>query len=872
MSGMPTEVQPLLSPCHSNVNDGNYREGKLSTFLGVVVPCILSIFSVILFLRLGFVVGQAGFLTVIGMLVLAYGLVCMTVLSISAISTNGAVKGGGAYFMISRALGPELGGSIGIIFYFANVFASALYVIGFTEAVINNFGPDGELANAIPGSTWWQYLYGSLVLLFCLIVCVFGAGIFAKTSLIIFLAVMVAISSSVVSFIAQKAFAVNNQSILNENETVLNFAYTGWDIETFRKNLYTNYTEDITTGIKQDFQSVFAVLFNGCTGIMAGANISGDLKNPSKAIPLGTLLACGVTFIVYILLVTFTSFTCSRGLLLNNYNYIQAINLCPPLITIGVFAATLSAALSTLIGASRILEAVARDDILGIFTRPFAKLTKKGEPLRCLLLSWFFVQIIIIAKELNAIAPIVTMFYLLSYGATNFACFLLRVASAPNFRPTFRFYSWHQALFGLIGCLVLMFFINALYATISIAVMIVLFVIISVRGPVTPWGDLSQAVIYHQVRKYLLRLDVRKEHVKYWRPQILLLVSNPRSCYPLIDFINNLKKGGLYILGNVIVGRFCESTLEKHRSQFLGWLSFADKRHLKAFVEITTANCVRDGARNLMLTSGLGGMKPNTVVLGFYDNSVPFDTTESYLQELSQNSSHFSFLFRNRNFDTFEDEFKQLTSNFPSLRCNDSQQLSSHDYVGIIKDAIMMQKNVLIVRNFHNLKKISSSSIDIWPFSASSDVYDNTYYLVLQLGCILHMVPHWSNLKLRVLAVSDNQVMEESLYDRIQKLLKDLRIPAEVKVVTFNSKLSPSIHANSHGSDCIQCVNPTPSQVNRLIRTHSSNASVIFTSLPQIPNRENEYTCFLSEIDKLSENLPPIVMAHGTKTVTCTSV
>ncbi|EDV21701.1 uncharacterized protein TRIADDRAFT_59688 [Trichoplax adhaerens] len=455
MSGMPTEVQPLLSPCHSNVNDGNYREGKLSTFLGVVVPCILSIFSVILFLRLGFVVGQAGFLTVIGMLVLAYGL-----------------------------------------------------CIKFT---------------AIPGSTWWQYLYGSLVLLFCLIVCVFGAGIFAKTSLIIFLAVMVAISSSVVSFIAQKAFAVNNQSILNENETVLNFAYTGWDIETFRKNLYSNYTEDITTGIKQDFQSVFAVLFNGCTGIM----------------------------------VTFTSFTCSRGLLLNNYNYIQAINLCPPLITIGVFAATLSAALSTLIGASRILEAVARDDILDLIP-----------------------QIIIIAKELNAIAPIVTMFYLLSYGATNFACFLLRVASAPNFSTL---------------------------------------------------------------------LDI---------------------------YVTIIERVAL--------------TNEKHRSQFLGWLSFADKRHLKAFVEITTANCVRDGARNLML---------------------------------------------------------------------DSQQLSSHDYVGIIKDAIMMQKNVLIV-------------------------------------------------------------------------------------VTFNSKLSPSIHANSHGSDCIQCVNPTPSQVNRLIRTHSSNA----------------------------KNLPPIVMAHGTKTVTCTSV
>jgi potassium/chloride transporter 9 len=189
--------------------------------------------------------------------------------------------------------------------------------------------------------------------------------LFAKTTFIIFVAVMFSIITALISFSTVKSqhIPLPPDNPLS-NITNLTFAYTGFNFTTFVTNLRGNYTIDYSQPDNPNslnFETVFAILFNGCTGIMAGANISGDLKNPSVAIPQGTLLACGITFCIYIILFTFSAFTCEPGLLINNYNYLQAINLEPAFITIGVFCATLSAALATLIGGSRILYALAKD-------------------------------------------------------------------------------------------------------------------------------------------------------------------------------------------------------------------------------------------------------------------------------------------------------------------------------------------------------------------------------------------------------------------------------------------------------------------------------------------------------------------------------
>ncbi|XP_014822428.1 PREDICTED: solute carrier family 12 member 9-like [Poecilia mexicana] len=296
---------------------------KLSVFFGVVVPTLLSMFSVVVFLRIGFVVGQAGLYQAILMFVVAYFIISMTVLSVCAISTNGALDAGGAYYMISRALGPEFGGSIGIMFFFANVCGSALFVLGLVEAIMGTFGipEDPTVApsphQVLPSGYWWSLLYGTGILLLCLIVCLVGAHIYAKATFVIFLVVISVLIMIFISFFVVKPKPVTLPSPFKPSNgtgpvypTTANF--TGFKLETLMGNLYAGYVEDYTTGKMMSFATVFAVMFNGCTGIMTGSNMSGDLKNPSFSIPRGTITAVIFTYIIYNLLCVMVACSCDR--------------------------------------------------------------------------------------------------------------------------------------------------------------------------------------------------------------------------------------------------------------------------------------------------------------------------------------------------------------------------------------------------------------------------------------------------------------------------------------------------------------------------------------------------------------------------------
>ncbi|XP_070830792.1 solute carrier family 12 member 9-like [Chaetodon trifascialis] len=919
----PNDVSPHsgAKPCKEGQRRPDKTARKLGVVFGVVIPTLLSMFSVVVFLRIGFVVGQAGLFQAIVMFLVAYFIITMTVLSVCAISTNGALDAGGAYYMISRALGPEFGGSIGIMFFFANVCGSALYVLGLVEAVMSSFGiPEAVpgLHQVLPSGYWWSLLYGTVLLFLCFIVCLVGAHIYAKATFIIFIIVTTVLASIFISFFIVGPTVVILPDTLNS--TSLSTAnYSGFQLHTLKGNLLPSYTVDYTTGAMMSFASVFAVMFNGCTGIMAGSNMSGDLKNPSYSIPRGTLTAVLITFITYNVLSLLAACSCDRHLLQRDYSFLGDINIWPPLVTVGVYSSTVSAAMSNLIGASRILYALSKDNLFGGVLALVRKTSRSGNPWASVLVSWLLVQVVLFAGKLNTIAGIVTIFFLLVYAAVSLACLALEWASAPNFRPSFRCFTWHTCTLGILGCLVMMFLINAIYAFASIAFMLLLTMLIHYLGPISNWGYISQALIFHQVRKYLLMLDVRKEHVKFWRPQILLVVANPRSCTGLMTFINDLKKSGLYVLGHVKLGVLDRLPSDPLQSSYDSWLSLVDHLNIKAFVNLTLADSVRHGVQNLLFITGFGAMRPNTLVLGFYDDCTPQD----HLQGKILLSTGYGLDAVSPSIDPGE----QRSPCFPSVRgAEEPKDLQEEEYVSVIADAVKMGKNVTLARYFNqfNREEVLGSGgkirghrsmpgpfVDVWPLNLlrpdSTGYVDICSLFLLQMAGVLHETRAWSQARLRLfLCVEAGCSLKVEEETKLRAMLKELRLSAQVQTVTWDQVVA--LHwqrqegkerenlveaaqnedrrdrneeeeavkedgVKQFPNNAAQLTDEYICAVNSLIRRHGApQPAVRFLYLPRPPADTSRYHAYLHHVDLLSRDLGPTLLIHGVTPVVTTDL
>nr|XP_033815560.1 solute carrier family 12 member 9-like isoform X2 [Geotrypetes seraphini] len=828
---------------------------RLSTFVGVVVPTLLSMGSVVLLLRLGFVIGQSGLYETLGMLVVAYAIISMTVLSVCAISTNGALDAGGVYYMISRALGPEFGGAIGIMFFMANVCGSGLYVLALVEAIVDDFGiPPGQsmgtAVQALPRSYWYEFLYGTILLLFCLLVCLVGTSVYSKATFLIFLIVVVVLGSIFISFFAMKKKAVS-LIIAEDNTTrLLNGSFTGFKFSTLENNLKR------------------------------------DLKNPSYSIPRGTISAVIFTYVVYNLLSFLTSCTCDRTLLQNDYGFLRDINIWHPFVTIGIYSSTLSAAMSNLIGASRILYALAKDDLFGKFLVPAKKTSHGRNPWAAVVISWFVVQLVLFSGKLNTIATIVTIFFLLVYATVNLACLALEWASAPNFRPAFRYFTWYTCVLGIVGCGLMMFFINPVYATASIAFLLVLLLALHYTSPSSSWGYISQALIFHQVRKYLLLLDVRKDHVKFWRPQMLLMVSNPRTCMRLISFVNDLKKSGLFVLGHVEVEDLDVLPSDPLQMQYNSWLQLVDVLNVKAFVNLTLSDSVRHGVQQLLLISGLGGMRPNTIVLGFYDSRVPLDCVGEDLTFINSESQRF----------LSNDRIPQFS--FPPVRRGASpKRLSPREYVSIISDAIKMLKNVVLARYFSDFNKTQvfrhsgkGVYIDVWPanlmYPDSTSLVDICSLFLLQMASVLTTVRSWKRAKLRVFLCMKVDGRLEGQEAKLKRLLQDLRIKAAIHTVMWDSVVALLGHKQIPTGTAVEEAPPNSINnsnqiseeylraVNQMI-LHQNLAytpAVRFLYLPRPPANQGLYINYLRRLNVMTSGLGPTLLIHGMSAVTSTEL
>ena len=460
-----------------------------NTFEGVFKPTLLTILGAIMYLRVGWVVGNAGLLGGLLVIFAALSITLATGLSLSSIASNTRLEAGGPYAMIAKALGLEVGGAIGIPLFLSQACAVAMYIFGFREGWLRIFPQHSAL------------LVDLIVFLIVLSVAYISAGLAFRIQYL----VMVLIIISLISIFASTTFWESQQTL------VLLGNFPGSPENQFAG---TTYWE------------VFAVFFPAVTGIMAGVNMSGELKNSRKNIPRGTLSAIGVSSIVYISLCWWAAKVASPEELVNNYTIMIDRALWQPAVLAGLLAATFSAALSSLVGAPRILAALARDDVI-----PQGKLISKpstnGEPRRGLLISSLFVLGALMVRDLNAIAPLITMFFLITYATLNLVVLLESQLGLMNFRPTFKIPSIIP-FYGFSSCLFAMLVIDARFSFIATIVVLVIYFQL-VKKPDNPKiaGDVRSGIfeaIAQWAAKKVIEIDVN--NFRAWRPTLLVPVEH----------------------------------------------------------------------------------------------------------------------------------------------------------------------------------------------------------------------------------------------------------------------------------------------------------------------------------------------------------
>lgn len=490
------------------------RTKKFGTFSGVFVPTLLTILGVIMFLRQGWVVGNAGLLGATAIIVLSFGITGFTGLSMSCFITNIRIGAGGAFSMISQSLGLEVGGSIGIPLYFSQALAVTMYIFGFRAGWLRIF-PD----------------HSALLVDLAVFAIIFSIALIS-TSLAFRIQYLI-LAIVIASLISVGAAAATGS---------MQYPVTWW-------GEFPGSVEDGFSGT--NFWAVFAVFFPAATGIMAGANMSGDLENPRRSIPIGTMSAIALSLVIYLLLAYWLARSASPEQLAENYTIMIDLAYWGPAVLAGLLAATFSSALASFVGAPRILQALGGHDILPLGNW-LSKKTRKGEPRNATLITAGIVFLSLMLRDLNAIAPLITMFFLIAYATINLVVLVEQNLRLLSFRPLFPIPAI-VPLLGLAGCLFVMFIINPVISLIAVAVIFFIYGILIERNLKSPFGDvrsgLFAAVAEWAAKKVKMS---RGSSERAWKPNILLPIEDARKLrgtfrlvYHLADPMGSVKLLGI---------------------------------------------------------------------------------------------------------------------------------------------------------------------------------------------------------------------------------------------------------------------------------------------------------------------------------------
>jgi len=489
---------------------------KFGTFGGVFTPTLLTILGVIMYLRLGWVVGNAGLLGAWLIIIISFLITLCTALSMSAITTNIRIGAGGAYAIVSQALGLEVGGSLGIPRYISQGLAVTMYIFGFREGWLGIF----------PGHN--AFLVDITVFALLISIAYISANLAIKTQFIIMGIIVLSLISIVIA------------------------AYSGsMTIPTSDALSWGSFKGSVENGFSgSSFWIVFAVFFPAATGIMAGANMSGELKDPKRSIPTGTLWAIGVSFVIYMALAFWISRSATETELVNNYYIMVEKAYIGPLIIAGILGATFSSALASIVGSSRILFAMGEHRVLP-FSDFLAGTSKNGQPRNAMLVTGILIFATLLLRNLNAVAPLVTLFFLITYAMINIVVIIEQNLGLISYRPVFKIHRW-VPWFGLVSSVFTMFIINPTVSLVSIMIVLMVYWYLSRQNLEAKFEDVRSG-LFVSFAEWAAKhtWGMKKMQQRAWKANLMVPVRDVNGLKGTFEFLRNIAKpkGSIKLLG-----------------------------------------------------------------------------------------------------------------------------------------------------------------------------------------------------------------------------------------------------------------------------------------------------------------------------------
>ena len=766
---------------------GGGAPGSLSTLSGVIVPTCENMWGVLIFLRFFFVVGHAGVWQSLVIVFVSFLSSLATTMSLSAMATNGPVQAGGAYYIISRALGHKLGGAVGTTYYLGLSLLAVLEVLGAVEVMLA-VEPGLDMGLPVEAATRvWAAL-----LTFVLGGMVWGGmQLVSKAGLFFATIVGLTLLSYYAGLIAAPLPGVSP-------------AVTGLSTATLSKNWGPSYTDGVT------FSDVLSVFFPCFTGILSGANRANFLKTPEVSIPWGTLAAISISFVMYASYMIMWGAVADREYLKNGpsaYYYAESnrrrllagsagdsmgvvSEIAWPLALptqIGIIIASLSQALQCLISAPGVLNAIAVDGTVPFLTKA-AFVDKRGEPVAALAATVTFCVCASMIGSLDLVAPLLSICFLAAYSALNFSTFALGLTKAPSWRPTWRYFHWSVGLFGFLLCTTLAFIIRWYFALVAVAMLAALVAYIESAQVRVDWGSALGGIRLDLATAAMLDLAHERKHSSNWRPQLLCLpswpgvvggvgtneaASNPvfsakggdlleyddihvvppfrkkgrTSHEALLCFASQLKKGrGLCVVAEIELGvlsrdRGLSRRVADARETLEKKLAAANVR---GFAHVMVSPTYKQGIPFAIQGLGFGGLEPNTVLLGWpRRNKLEFDE------------------------DVDDDADEETT------------ETSAKTLVDTVCECTASEKAVLLCmdpQRFPSSEEKLTGFVDVWWV-----VHDGGLLLMIAHLLLRHRT--WEKCKLRVHTVLQKAQDPHAVRRSLQAVLRDFRIDAEVSVV-----------------------------------------------------------------------------------------